>query len=124
MIKKITLTEDHLKLIPMLYVQEFNDNEVGISNEQLFSLGNHLLEDMALILNLTDKSIPNTKYDADGMAFENEAEQYMLDLFNYLTENLFYIESLIHQFVCNGGLTVGTYKCKVEELIWEKEDLN
>lgn len=121
MLKKITLTEDHLKLIPMFFIQEFNDEEVGITKNQIFSLGSHLLEDMAIILGLTDKMIPNTKNDAEGAAFEDETEQYMLSLFEYISENLFYIESLIHQFVCRGGISAGTYKCKEEELIWEKE---
>ncbi len=121
MLKKIVLTEDHIKLIPMFFIQEFNDNEIGVTREQLFSLGNHLLEDMAIILGLTDKAIPNTKNDADGTAYDDETEQYMLDIFNYISENLFYIESLIHQTVCFGGLTPGTYKCKIEDLIWEKE---
>lgn len=119
MIKKITLTEDHLKLIPMFFVQEFGDNQVGVTKEQLFSLGSHLLEDMAIILGLTDKAIPNTKNDAEGTAYDDETEKYMLELFDYISDNLFYIESLIHQFVCIGGLNVGTYKCKEEDLIWD-----
>lgn len=122
MLRKLVLTEEHLKLIPMFFIQEFNDNEIGITKEQLFNLGSHLLEDMAFILGLTDKAIPNTKNDADGMAFDDETEKHMIELFEYVKENLFYIESLIHQFACRGGITVGTYKCKEEELIWEKID--
>lgn len=117
---KITLTDDHLKLIPMFFVQEFNDDEVGITRKQMFNIGSHLLEDMAIILNLMDKAIPNTEDDPNGRAFEDEAESYMLELYNYLNENLYWIETIIHQFVCRGGITSGTYKCKVEEMVWEK----
>lgn len=120
MLVKITLTEDHLKLIPMLFIQEFGDDEVGITREQMFNLGSHLLEDMALILGLMDKAIPNTEDDPNGRAFEDDAETYMLGLYEYLNENLFYIETLIHQYACKGGITSGTYKCRVEDLIWEK----
>ena len=122
MVKKITLTEDHLKLIPMFFIQEFDDNIVGVTREQMFSLGSHLLEDMAHILGLMDKAIPNTKNDPQGAAFYSETEKYMLGIFDYINENLFYIESIIHQFVCVGGIGVGTYKCKEEDLIWTKED--
>ncbi len=120
MIKKITLTEDHIKLIPFFFIQEFGDNEIGVTKEQLFNLGSHLLEDMAMILNMMDKVIPNTAYDADGRAFDDETEKYLLSLYNYIIENLFDIETIIHQFVCKGGITPGTYKSLDNELIWEK----
>lgn len=120
MVKKITLTEDHIKLIPFFFVQEFGDNEIGVTKEQLFNLGSHLLEDMAMILGLSDKAIKNTTYDADGRAFDDETEQYMLELYNYIVDNLYYIELIIHQFAVKGGVTVGTYKALDNELFWEK----
>lgn len=120
MVKKITLTEDHIKLIPFFFIQEFGDNEIGVTKEQLFNIGSHLLEDMATILGLTDKAIPNTNYDADGRAFDDKTEKYMLDLYNYIVDNLYYIELIIHQFVIKGGITAGTYKALDNELFWEK----
>lgn len=120
MVKKITLTEEHLKLIPFLFIQEFDDEQVGIDKEIMFNLGSHLLEDMAMILGYMDKVIENTKDDAEGRAFDDDTEKHMLDLFNYLVDNLYYIEILIHQFVVKGGLTVGTYKAFDDELIFEK----
>lgn len=120
MVKKITLTEDHIKLIPFFFIQEFGDNEIGVTKEQLFNLGSHLLEDMAMILGLSDKAINNTSYDADGRAFDDETEKYMLDLYNYIVDNLYYIELIIHQFVIKGGITAGTYKALDNELFWEK----
>lgn len=120
MVVKITLTENHLKLIPFFFIQEFNDNEIGVTKEQMFNLGSHLLEDMAMILGLNDKAIDNTNDDADGRAFDDDTEKYMLDLYNYIVENLYYIELLIHQFAIKGGLTAGTYKALDNELFWEK----
>ena len=120
MVKKITLTEDHIKLIPFFFVQEFGDNEIGVTKEQLFNIGSHLLEDMAMILGLSDKAINNTSYDADGRAFDDETEKYMLDLYNYIVDNLYYIELIIHQFAIKGGITTGTYKALDNELFWEK----
>ena len=40
-----------------------------------------ITEDMALILGLMDKAIPNTEDDPNGRAFEDEAESYMLELY-------------------------------------------
>ena len=121
MVKKITLTKDHLKLIPFFLIQENDDENICISKEQLFNLGSHLLEDMAMILGMEDKAIPNTSENEFGRAFEDETETYLLDLHNYLITNLSDIETLIHQYVTIGGLTEGTYKSLDNELIWTKE---
>lgn len=121
MIKRLTLTKDHLKLIPFFYIQEIEDDEVTISKEQMFNLGSHLLEDMAIILGLTDKAIPNTSENENGRAFDDETEKYMLSLYEDITNNLHDIETLIHQFVGRGGLEEGTYKALDNELIWTKE---
>lgn len=120
MIIKLTFTEDHLKLIPFFYSQEIDDDIVGIDKNIMFNLGNHLLEDMATILGLSHKAIKNTKYDAEGCAFDEETEQYLMSIFNFFKENLYYIETLIHQYVIDGGITVGTYEALGNELIWKK----
>jgi hypothetical protein len=44
----------------------------------------------------------------------------MLSLYEYLSDNLIWIESLIHQYVIKGGITSGTYACKANEMIWDK----
>ena len=80
MVINLTLTEDHLKLIPFLYQQEFNDTQVGVDKDILFNLGSHLLEDMAMILGKMDAVIPNTLNDGDGRAFNDETEEYMMGL--------------------------------------------
>lgn len=122
MIVRLTLTEDHLKLIPFFFLQEIGDTEVSVDSKHLFLLGSHLLEDMAAILGLQDKVITASKNDIDGAAYVDEAEEYMLELYQYIKDNLYYIETLIHQFIVKGGLTVGTYKAFDNELIWEKEN--
>ena len=67
--KKITFNEDHLKLIPYFFVQDEGDNLVFFDRKQLFSLGSHLLEDIAFVIGKIDEAIPNTKDDAEGRAF-------------------------------------------------------
>ena len=44
----------------------------------------------------------------------------MLDLHNYVQENLLYIEEIIHDYGIINGLTSGTYEKNKETLIWEK----
>lgn len=117
---KITLNEDHLKLIPFLFIQEKGENEIIIDKQQMFSLGSHLLEDIAFVLGKIGEAIPSSINDENGRAFPEELTNYMLDLYKYLSDNLFYIESLIHSYVVRGGLTVGTYTCKDNEMIWSK----
>lgn len=120
MVIKLTLTENHLKLIPFFFMHNVDDNVVGISKDHVFFLGSHLLDDMAMILGLMDKAIPHSEYSPEGRAFEDETEKYMLELHKYIIDNLHLIELLIHQFVCKGGLTAGTYRCLDSDYIWEK----
>ena len=120
MIKIITLTKEHLKLIPFFYEQEEGDNKIVFDKTHLYNLGSHLLEDLAMILGYNDSAIKGTEEDPDGKAFPDEIEAHMLEVHNYIVDNFFYIESLIHFHVTRGGLTEGEYKCKDNELIWEK----
>ena len=125
MIVRIEVTEDLLKVIPIIYLQkdiEWDYNTVFVRTDHIFSAGGmHLIEDMAMALNIYDRKIKGTEDDPDGVAFSNEDTEYMLSLHKYVVDNIFYIESLIHQFVTKGGLQVGVYKAKDNELIWEKE---
>lgn len=121
MIKRLNLNEEHIKLIPFIFLQESDNETVFIEKRHMFSLGSHLLEDLAMILGYNDKAIPNTENDAEGRAYPDDVEEQMLSVYNYLKDNLYYLESLIHQFSVNGGITPGSYKCKANELIWERE---
>jgi transcription termination factor NusB len=121
MIKRIEVTEDLLKLIPIIFVQEEGDDKVIVDKKHTFAIGLHLMEDMAMALGIYDRAIKGTEDDPEGYAFNEEDTEYMLKLHRYVVDNIFYIESLIHQYVTKGGLEVGTYKAKDNELIWEKE---
>jgi hypothetical protein len=75
-----------------------------------------------MILGLRDKAIKNTEEDADGAAYPDDVEKYMLDTYKYVSDNMYLIETLLHQHVMD-GVKPGEYICKDNELIWTlKED--
>jgi transcription termination factor NusB len=124
MIKRIEVTEDLLKVIPIIFLQEkngFDNKTITIDTSHIFSIGFGLIEDMAMALGIYDRAIKGTEDDPEGKAFSEEDTEYMLSLHKYVVDNIYYIESLIHQFVVKGGLTVGTYKTKDNEMLWTKE---
>lgn len=116
----LNLTNDHLKLIPFILIKDENDDNLEIDKNVMLRLQSSLLEDVSLILGLRDKAIPNTEFDAEGRAFPTEVEDYMFKVYNYVRENLYYIETLIHQFAISGGITEGAYECDSKELFWSK----
>ena len=126
-IKRITLTEDLLKVIPAIRFKKLNISDSdgnfhawGIDTDGLFG-GSYILEDIAKLIGRYDEHIQGTEYDSDGMKFTKETSEYLVSIYDFIVNNLEYIESLVHQYVCNGGLTVGTYKCKDYEMFWTKE---
>lgn len=123
MIKRITLTEDHIKLISLLKFDEDEKNNFLVIDKYDPYMLSGRLEDIALALGVFDKMIPGTENDADGGAFPDDVEKYLLDTHHYVVDNLKDIESLIHQFVFKGGLSAGTYKCIDNEMIWAYEVL-
>jgi len=127
MIKRIEVTEDLLKVIPIIFLQEkngFDNKTITIDTSHIFSIGFGLMEDMAMALGIYDRAIKGTEDDPEGKAFSEEDTEYMLSLHKYVVDNIYYIESLIHQYVVKGGIKVGTYKCKDNELIWSFEGGN
>ena len=122
MIKRLTLTKDHLKLIRLIDfdIDELTEDLVLKKNDP-YSLSGRL-EDIAMTLGYMDEVIPGTEYDAEGAAFPDKIEEYLLSVHHYIVDNLYLIESLVHQMVMEGGLTPGTYKCLDNELIWTKEE--
>lgn len=115
----LNLTEDHLKLIRFFKLEDINDEWVGVNKERMLTLQTHLLDDVSLILGLRDKAIQNTSEDADGIAFPDDVEKYMLETYKYVSRNLLYIESLIHQMVCE-GVKAGHYVCSDRDMVWTK----
>ena len=110
MIKTLNLTQDHLKLIPFFFIQEDDDENIKIEKDHMFNLGSHLLEDISMVLGLQDKAIKGTENDPNGRAFDDKTEEYMLEVFNYIKDNLYYIESLIHQYAIDGE--IGRASCR------------
>lgn len=121
MIIHLNLNEDHLKLVRMIRIIDEKDECLEISKEGYLTITSHLLDDVAMVLGLRDKVIKGTEEDADGGAYPDDVEKRMLDAYNYVKDNLFYIESLLHQ-MCMEGVKVGKYKAHDRDLIWEKED--
>lgn len=125
MIKKITLNEDHLKLIENIKFESFNfkhDSENarfgwGIDQYSLFG-GTYLLEDAAIILGVYDKRIIETKDSCMGPRFPEEIEERIWAAYTYIWDNIEYILSLILFYINKGGLKPGTYTCLSEEKIW------
>ena len=82
--------------------------------------GTYVLEDVALIIGKWGEFIPGTEYEPSGRRYPEELEEYMYGLYEYIVDNLVFIESLVHTYAFRGGLTAGTYKCIDYELDWEK----
>ena len=121
MIIHLNLNEDHLKLVRMIRIIDEKDECLERPKEGYLTSTSHLLDDVAMVLGLRDKVIKGTEEDADGGAYPDDVEKRMLDAYNYVKDNLFYIESLLHQ-MCMEGVKVGKYKAHDRDLIWEKED--
>lgn len=115
----LNLTEEHLKLIPFIRIND-NDFTLSIDKTRPFILSSSVLDDISLILGWQGLAIPSTQNDENGRAFPDEVEKKMLDIYHYLKDNMYYIETLVHQFVVQGGLTAGTYVCDDRENIWSK----
>lgn len=125
MILKLKLTEDHLKLVSFLKIHDEGDY-VRINRNAALISATHILDDVSLILGLRDKAVSGTEEDADGIAFPDDLEKYMLDTYNYVIDNMYLIETLLHQMVIS-GIKPGLYKCKDNEMIWsfvEEEEVN
>jgi hypothetical protein len=119
MIIKLEITEEVLKVISSLYVQEGDYDDVFISGNWLLG-GNHMMEDMARVLGEEDSFIKGTENDPEGRSYPQEKEDHWKDVYSFVSRNLFYIMTLVLQYATKGGLTVGEYKAKNNELIWEK----
>ena len=115
----VNLTEDHLKLIRNLNVQESKNDIVGIPKDNLYG-GTYKYEQMALILGLMDKAVKGTEEDINGTLYEKDTQLYMMELDKYITDNLLNIEEIVHPFCLTGGITPGKYVCKDYQHIWQK----
>lgn len=119
MILHLNLTEDHLKLVRFLNVEDKDDDYLKINKKVMLTMQSHILDDVAMILGLRDKAIKNTEEDADGAAYPDDVEKYMLDTYKYVSDNLYLIETLLHQHVFD-GIKPTHYRAKDSDLIWEE----
>ena len=55
MIIRINVTEDLLSVIPIIFLQEEGDDKIVIDKNHAYSVGMHLLEDLAMALNIYDR---------------------------------------------------------------------
>lgn len=124
MILHLNLTEDHLRLVTFLHIREgyekdYDNGEiVYIRKNDPLTMRMSLLDDIATILGLRDRAIEGTSEDADGSAYPDEVEKRMTDAYNYVKDNLYAIETLLHQNVMT-GIKPGHYKCRDNEMYWE-----
>lgn len=121
MIIHLNLTEDHLKLVRFLNIEDVDDDFLKINKKEMLTMRTHILDDIAMILGLRHKAIDGTDGDADGRAYDDESEKYMLDTYHYVSDNLYYIETLLHQMVME-GVKPGEYVAKDNELIWSLKE--
>lgn len=119
MILHLNLTEDHLKLVRFLNIEDDRDDVLTIDKKVMLTIQSHLLDDVAMILGLLDKAIEGTSEDVDGRAYPDDVEKYMMDTYKYVSENMYLIETLLHQR-CMEGIEPGHYKCRDADMIWEK----
>lgn len=128
-IKKIVLTNDHLKLISHIKFEQFSFGEEidvnrlgwGIDQWSLFG-GTYVLEDVALILGVYDQYIVGTEENPNGRRFEKELEDYMWGLYADIVSNMEYIMDLVLYYSNKGGISEGTYKCNTNTMEWSKMD--
>jgi hypothetical protein len=120
MIIHLNLTKDHLKLVRFLNVEDNDDDVLTINKHVMLTLQTHILDDVATILGYRDKAIKGTEEDPDGSAYPDDVEKYLLDTYHYVSDNMFYIETLLHQR-CMEGIVPGKYKAKDSDLLWEYE---
>lgn len=113
---KITLTENHIKLIKNFRIERFNDVQVGFDTINPYG-GNYLMEDLAMILGYWDKAIEGTEMDYDGRKFGLENEMEMLKQHSYLMDNFEYIISMLIQF-SSEGLKPGLYTSLDYNINW------
>ena len=134
MVVELKITKDLLKVLPLINIQHFeteyhrknvdsNGKEVNeIAIQQVLQIdtrnlliGNDAIEDIAFALDIA----PRCQADFNGVRSYDKAVYDKLEcLFDYIKDNLYYIESLIHQKCCE-GIKEGVYRARDNEMIWE-----
>lgn len=126
-LKKITLTDEKIKLLQAIKFEEFVFDEISRNGRIGWGVdqyspwgGNFPIEDIALILGHWEDTIPGTENDYDGRKFPEEMHNHFFDLYEDITENFKLYFSLLIFMTDKGGLTSGTYKCNPRIGDWKK----
>lgn len=115
----VVFTEDIIKFVKLLKVEKFSDGKVGYDLYGLYP-ESHLFDFMAMVLGLEKHRIIGTEENPMGAEYDEEATRKMMDIDEYIVENLEYIEEILHQF-CDVGIKEGKYTCLAYQRIWEYE---
>jgi hypothetical protein len=125
--KKITITEDHVKLLQAIKFESFvfdgdsRNGRIGWGIDQYAPWGgNFPIEDIALILGHWEDAIKGTENDYDGRKFPKALETRFFYLYKDITENMEYMFSLLIFYSDKGGLKPGIYKCNPRLKDWVK----
>ena len=125
--KSITITEEHIRLLQAIKFEQFifdgdtRNGRFGWGIDQYAPWGgNYPIEDIALTLGQFDKAIEGSENSCYGRYFPDDLQNHFIDLYEYITENMEYLFSLLIFYSDKGGLTPGTYKCNPRLKDWVK----
>lgn len=114
---KITLTEEHIKLIKNFKIINIDDTYSGFDKINPYG-GCYPMEDIAMILGYWGNATKGSENHFDGRKFGLELEQKLWETHCYVQENFDYILSIITQYVTE-GVKPGIYTALNHQLIWE-----
>lgn len=113
---KVKLNKQHITLIKNFKPFIIDDYHIGYDSVNPYG-GDHLIEDIAMILGHWEKAIPDTERDYDGRKFGLELEQELYELHMYLMDNFKFILSILGQYV-DKCITEGEYTAIDTILDW------
>ena len=126
-LKKLTLTDEHVKLLQAVKFESFvfdgnsRNGRIGWGIDQYAPWGgNFPIEDIALILGHWEDTVPGTENDYDGRKFPVELHNHLVDLYEDITENFELYFKLLIYLSDKGGLVPGEYKCNKRLNEWTK----
>lgn len=112
----ITLTKEALDLCATIKVREMElPSEIaggtviaGIEKTSVYG-GSDLLEDVSMAIGCYELRDKDSDESPNGILFDEDLENKMYTLHEFVMDNLVNIETLIHYWSNKGGLTPGTY---------------
>ena len=120
--KKLKITSDHITLIKNMRFVTINDKYYGVDTYSPWG-GSAVLWDMAFMLGLDHKMLPETREDPQGPSFEPETQDYLWGLANDMIENMLHYHNIALQY-CDRGFKPGIYSCDLREGLWDFEEFH